>query len=52
MNVKIIVHYSDKEDMKSVDLLRGFQNVFSWFNEDIHGFDLGLIQRTMEPARQ
>jgi hypothetical protein len=38
--------------MRSVELLGGFQTDFSWFNEDLRGFDLGLIQRTMKPARQ
>jgi hypothetical protein len=51
-NVKINVQCSDKEEMRSVELLGGFQNVFSWFNEDLRGFDPGLIQRTMKPARK
>ena len=52
MNVKINVWGFDKEEMRSVELLGGFQNVFAWFNEDLRGFDLGLIQRTMKPTRQ
>jgi hypothetical protein len=51
-NVKINVQCSDKEEMRSAELLGGFQNVFVWFNEDICGFYPGLIQRTMKPARK
>jgi hypothetical protein len=51
-NVKINVQCSDKEEMRSVELLGGFQNVFSWSYEDLRGFDPGLIQHTMKPARQ
>jgi ribonuclease HI len=51
-NVKINVQGSDKEEMKSVELLGGFQKVFAWFNVDLHGFDPGLVQHTMKPARQ
>jgi ribonuclease HI len=52
MNVKINVQGFDKEEMRSVELLGGFQKVFSWFNVDLCGFDLGLVQHTMKPARQ
>jgi hypothetical protein len=38
--------------MRSVELLGGFQNVFSWFNMDLRGFDPGLVQHTMKLARQ
>jgi hypothetical protein len=51
-NVKINVQGSDKKEMRSVELLGGFQNVFSWFNMDLCGFDPGLVQHTMKPARQ
>jgi hypothetical protein len=38
--------------MRFVGLLGGLQKVFSWFNVDLRGFDLGLVQRTMKTARQ
>jgi hypothetical protein len=38
--------------MRSVELLGGFQNVFSWFKMDLRGFDPGLVQHTMKPAKQ
>jgi ribonuclease HI len=51
-NVKINVQCSDKEEMRSAELLGGFQNVFSWSYEDLRGFDPGLIQHTMKLARK
>ena len=51
-NVKINIHGSNKEEMKSVELLSGFQKVFAWFNVDLRGFDPGLVQHTMKLARQ
>jgi hypothetical protein len=51
-NVKINAHGPDKEEMRSVGLLGELQKVFTWFNVDLHGFDLGLVQRTMKTARQ
>jgi hypothetical protein len=51
-NVKINVQGSDKEERRFVELLGGLQNVFSWFNVDLHGFDPGLVQHTIKPARQ
>jgi hypothetical protein len=38
--------------MKSVELLSGFRKVFAWFNEGLHGFDLGLGQHIMKTTRQ
>jgi hypothetical protein len=52
LNVKINVQGSDKEGIRSTDLLGGFQEVFSWFNMDLHGFDPGLVHHTVKPARQ
>jgi hypothetical protein len=51
-NVKINVQGYDKEERRSVELLGGLQNVFDWFNVDLHGFDPGLVQHTIKPARQ
>jgi hypothetical protein len=51
-NVKINIQGSDKEKMKSVELLSGFQKVFAWFNVDLRGFDPGLVQHTMKTTRQ
>ena len=34
-NVKINIQGSDKEKMKFVELLSGFQKVFAWFNVDL-----------------
>jgi hypothetical protein len=56
-NFKISVQCSNKEEMKLAKLLGGFQNVFAWSYEDIHGFDPSLthhaipIQEGMKPAR-
>jgi len=52
LNVKINVQGPDKEEMKSDELLGGFQKVFAWFNEDLRGFDPYLVQHTMKPTRQ
>jgi len=52
MNVKINVQCPDKEEMMFVDIVDGFQNVFAWSYEDLCGFDPGLIQHTMKPARK
>jgi hypothetical protein len=46
-DVKIGAKFSDKEEMKFSKLLGGFQDVFSWYYEDIHGFDPGLIQHAI-----
>jgi hypothetical protein len=51
-NVKINILGSDKEKMKSIELLSKFQKVFAWFNVDLHGFDPGLVQCTMTKARK
>jgi hypothetical protein len=51
-NVKINVQCSNKEEMRSVEILGGFQNFFAWSYEDLRGFDPGLIQHTMKPTRQ
>jgi hypothetical protein len=51
-NVKINIQGSDKEKMKYIELLSGFQKGFSWFNVDLHGFDPNLVQRTMKTTRQ
>jgi hypothetical protein len=51
-NVKINVQCSDKEDMRYVGILGGYQKVFSWSYEDLRGFDPGLVQHIMKPARQ
>jgi hypothetical protein len=50
-NVKINVQGSDKEVMRSAELLGGFQNVSTWFNVDLRGFDPCLVQHTMKLAR-
>ena len=42
-NVKIGAQCSDEEKLKFTELLREFQDVFSWSYEDIHGFDPALI---------
>jgi hypothetical protein len=42
-NVKIRAQCSDKEKTKFSKLLGGFQDVFAWSYEDIHGFDPSLI---------
>jgi hypothetical protein len=51
-NVKINVHGSNKKKMRSAKLLGGFQKVFAWFTIDLRGFDPGLVQNTIKPARQ
>jgi hypothetical protein len=42
-NVKIGAQCFDEEKMKFAKILGEFQDVFSWSNEDLHGFDPGLI---------
>ena len=57
-NVKIDAQCSDEEKLKFVKFLDEFQYVFAWSYEDLHGFDLGLIQHSIpiqegvNPARQ
>jgi predicted N-acyltransferase len=51
-NVKINIQGLDKEEMKSVELLSGFQKVFAWFNAGLRGFDPGLVQHIMKKTRQ
>ena len=46
-NVKIGAQCSDEEKLKFARLLGEFQDVFSWYYEDISGFDLGLIQHAI-----
>jgi hypothetical protein len=57
-NVKIGAQCSDEEKMKFTELLREFQDVFSWSYEDFRGFDPALIQHAIpikegiKPVRQ
>jgi hypothetical protein len=51
-NVKIKVQCSSKEEMRYVELLGGFQNVFSWFNVGLRVFDPGLVHHIMKPSRK
>jgi predicted N-acyltransferase len=51
-NVKINIQGSDKEKMKSIELLSGFRKVFSWFNAGLHGFDPGLVQHIMKTTKK
>jgi hypothetical protein len=57
-NVKIGAQCTDEEKLKFTNLLREFQDVFSWSYEDIHGFDPSLIQHAIpikegiKPVRQ
>jgi hypothetical protein len=51
-NVKIYIQGSNKEEMRSIELLGGFQKVFSWFNVVLLGFDRGLVHHIMKPTRQ
>jgi hypothetical protein len=51
-NVKTNVQCSDKGVMKSVELLDRFPKKNSWSYQDLRGFDPGLIQHTMKPARK
>jgi hypothetical protein len=46
-NVKIGAQCTDEEKLKFTELLWEFQDVFSWYYEDIHGFDLALIQHAI-----
>jgi hypothetical protein len=52
LNIKVNVQVSDKERLKSVELIGRFQDVFVWFDMDLRGFDLGLVHHTMKPTRQ
>jgi hypothetical protein len=51
-NIKINIQGSDREEMKFVELLSGFQKVFSWFNVGLRGFDPGLVQYIMKTNKQ
>jgi hypothetical protein len=51
-NVKINVQCSDKEEMGSTGILSESQKVFTWSHEDLHGFDIGLVQHIMKLAKQ
>jgi hypothetical protein len=51
-NVKINVQGPDKGEMNSTKLLCGFQKLFAWFNEDLHGFVPGLVQHFMKTTRK
>ena len=42
-NVKIGAQCTDEEKLKFIELLHEFQDVFSWYYEDLHGFDPALI---------
>jgi hypothetical protein len=46
-NVKIGAQCFDEEKMKFVNLLGEFQDVFSWYYEDLLGFDPALIQHAI-----
>jgi hypothetical protein len=46
-NVKIGARCSDEEKMKFAKLLGEFQDVFSWYYEDLSGFYLGLIHHAI-----
>jgi hypothetical protein len=45
--VKLGTQYSDEEKEKFTELLREFQDVFSWSYEDLCGFDLALIHHAI-----
>jgi hypothetical protein len=57
-NVKISTQCSDKEETNFAKLLGGFQNIFAWSYEDLHGFYPSLtknaipIKEGMKPTRQ
>jgi hypothetical protein len=51
-NVKIKVQCSGKEDMSSTRLLGESQKVFSWYYEELHGFESGLVQHIMKLVRK
>jgi hypothetical protein len=46
-NVKIGVQCSHEEKLKFAKLLGEFQDVFVWSYEDLHCFDLALIQHVI-----
>jgi hypothetical protein len=46
-NVKIGAQCSDEEKIKFAKLLGEFQDVFSWYYEDLHGFDPALIRHVI-----
>jgi hypothetical protein len=46
-NVKIGAQCTDEEKLKFIELLREFQDVFSWSYEDLRGFDPALIQHAI-----
>jgi ribonuclease HI len=46
-NVNIGAQCSDEYKLKFMELLRKFQDVFSWYYEDLHGFDPSLIQHSI-----
>jgi hypothetical protein len=46
-NVKIGAQCSNEKEMKFAKLLGEFEDVFSWYYEDLRGFDLGLIQHAI-----
>ena len=46
-NVNIGAQCTDEEKLKFIELLREFQDVFSWSYEDLHGFDPALIQHAI-----
>jgi hypothetical protein len=46
-NVKIRAQCTDEEKLKFTELLREFQDGFSWSYEDIHGFYHALIQHAI-----
>jgi hypothetical protein len=56
--VKLGAQCSNKEKANFTELLREFQDVFAWSYEDIHGFDIDLIQHAIpikegiRPVRQ
>jgi hypothetical protein len=57
-NVKIGVQCTDEEMLNFTELLREIQDVFSWYYEDLCGFDTSLIQHAIpikegiKPVRQ
>jgi hypothetical protein len=51
-NIKIYIQGYDKEEMSSVELIGGFQKVFSWFNLVLCGFDPGLVHHVMKLTRK
>jgi len=51
MNVKINVQCSDKEEMRFTGPLGEPQKGFSWFYEDLHGFDPGFVQHIMKLSK-